>query len=862
MYQRERLFNRLGAFAYKTFVEATRLCRSYRHEYVELEHWLKVLMDQQRGDIPLLLAHYDLNQEIISAQLDHIIQHMPVTKVSVQDLSSRLEAAVEGGLVMSQLMGSPSPIRTSHILLALLQDTQHQRWLYRLCGEFKKLPIPQVAEEYEDLLRNSVEYAEDVSKGDALVTETQSSSSTEAQAALNKWCNDLTQQAQAGDIDPVIGRDAELRQVVDILLRRRQNNPILVGEAGVGKTAVVEALARKLASGDVPPLLKGARLLSLDLGRMQAGASMRGEFESRLKSLIDGISQSDTPIILFCDEAHTLVGAGGQAGTGDAVNLLKPMLARGALRMIAATTWSEYKQFIEPDAALTRRFQRVLIGEPNESVAIDMLRAIAPHFAQHHNVTIRDGAIAAAVRLSLRNLPSRQLPDKAISLLDTACARVALSQHAEPQAIEQLSAQLDVLKTEHHYLIREQQLGANVELRLAEVVTQIERSESELTALKIRDYQEKQLVNEVIPDAKSHDTLAGHARWSELLALQEGTPLVYPWVDEQSIAAVLSDWTGIPSGKMLQDDIENVLNLEQRLGERIFGQQHGIKEISQAIRIARAGIQSQDRPLGIFLLAGSTGTGKTETANVLVETLYGGAHNLITFNMSEFQEAHTLSTLKGAPPGYVGYGKGGKLTEAVRRKPYSVILLDEFDKAHPDIQDAFYQVFDKGWMEDAEGRLVSFRQCFILLTCNQGAEEIEQAYLAESDIKPAALKPLVYDALLRRFAPALLARVHIIPYIPLDQAALAQIASYHLSRLQQRLADEIGAGLIIEGDIPGWIASRVSSHPNHGRAVEELLRQTILPVVGNEVLQRRHEAEPLKEIRLIVEETELGIEFA
>ncbi|CNI23825.1 type VI secretion system ATPase TssH [Yersinia pekkanenii] len=862
MYQRERLFNRLGAFAYKTFVEATRLCRSYRHEYVELEHWLKVLLDQQRGDIPMLLAHYGLNQEIISTQLDHIIQHMPVTKVSVQDLSSRLEAAVEGGLVMSQLMGSLSPIRTSHILLALLQDTQHQRWLYRLCDEFKKLPIPQIAEEYEDLLRSSIEYADDVPKGDALVAETQSSSSTEAQAALNKWCNDLTQQAQAGDIDPVIGREAELRQVIDILLRRRQNNPILVGEAGVGKTAVVEALARKLASGDVPPLLQGARLLSLDLGRMQAGASMRGEFESRLKSLIDGISQSDTPIILFCDEAHTLVGAGGQAGTGDAVNLLKPMLARGALRMIAATTWSEYKQFIEPDAALTRRFQRVLIGEPNESTAVDMLRAIAPHFAQHHNVTIRDSAIFAAVRLSLRNLPSRQLPDKAISLLDTACARVALSQHAEPQAIEQLSAQLDVLKTEHHYLIREQQLGAIVEQRLAEVEAQIQTFASELTALQRRDYTEKQLVREVIPDTQSHGVMTDHARWPELLALQEGTPLVYPWVDEQSIAAVLSDWTGIPSGKMLQDDIECVLNLEQRLGERIFGQQNGIKEISQAIRIARAGIQSQDRPLGIFLLAGSTGTGKTETANVLVETLYGGAHNLITFNMSEFQEAHTLSTLKGAPPGYVGYGKGGKLTEAVRRKPYSVILLDEFDKAHSDIQDAFYQVFDKGWMEDAEGRLVSFRQCFILLTCNQGAEEIEQAYLAESDIKPAVLKPLVYDALLRRFAPALLARVNIIPYIPLDQSALAQIASYHLLRLQQRLWDEIGASLIIEGDIPAWVATRVCSHPNHGRAVEELLRQTILPIVGNEVLKRRHEANPLKEIRLIVEETELSIEFA
>lgn len=861
MYQRERLFNQLGAFAYKTFVEATRLCRSYRHEYVELEHWLKVLVDQQKGDVPALLAHYQLNQAVIAARLDNIIQHMPNSHTAVQDLSSRLESAVESGLLISQVMGAQRSIRTAHILLGLLQDAQHQRWLYRLCDEFKKLPIPQIAQEYESLLRDSIEH-EDAHADDA----TQSTSpiarqKAEGDAALDKWCIDLTEQASAGEIDPVIGREAELRQMIDILSRRRQNNPILVGEAGVGKTAVVEALARKLASGDIPPLLQGARLLSLDLGRMQAGASMRGEFESRLKALIDGICQCETPVILFCDEAHTLVGAGGQAGTGDAVNLLKPMLARGALRMIAATTWSEYKQFIEPDSALTRRFQRVLIGEPNEPTAVDMLRAIAPHFAKHHNVTIRDSAILAAVRLSLRNLPSRQLPDKAISLLDTACARVALSQHAEPQAIEQLAAQLGVLNTEHHYLQRERQLGAAVHERLAEVEATIPRLENELAVLRERNQCEQELVKALLPEEGSSSVITQHDRWPELAALQQDTPLVYPWVDEQTIAEVLSDWTGIPSGKMLQDDIECVLNLEQRLGDCIFGQDNAIREISQAIRIARAGIQSQERPLGIFLLAGPTGTGKTETANVLAEMLYGGSHNLITFNMSEFQEAHTLSTLKGAPPGYVGYGKGGKLTEAVRRKPYSVILLDEFDKAHPDIHDAFYQVFDKGWMEDSEGRIVSFRQCFIFLTCNQGAEEIEQACLTDNAVKPSVLKPIVYDALLPRFAPALLARVNIIPYLPLQQSALAQIASHYLTRLQQRLADELGAALITEGDIPLWIAERVSSHPNRGRAVEELLRQTVLPAIGNEVLRRQHEATSLKEIRLMIDDANLNMEF-
>ncbi len=862
MYQRERLFNRLGPFAYKTFVEATRLCRSYRHEYVELEHWLKVLLDSQDGDLPALFTHYGINQKLIADRLDNFIRHMPNCNTAVQDLSDRLEAAVEAGLLISELTGTQRTIRTAHILIGLLQTPQHQRWLYRLCDEFKKFPVEQLAEQYEAFLRDSCEHEESREPADVPAAQGSGAPDNKTVQALDKWCSDLTRQAKNGEIDPVIGREAELRQMVDILLRRRQNNPILVGEAGVGKTAVVEALARRLASGDVPPLLQGARLLSLDLGRMQAGASLRGEFESRLKALIDGIQQSPTPVILFCDEAHTLVGAGGQAGTGDAVNLLKPLLARGALRMIAATTWSEYKQFIEPDSALTRRFQRVFIGEPDEATAVDMLRAIAPHFARHHNVTIRDAALSAAVRLSLRNLPARQLPDKAISLLDTACARVALSQHAQPQAIEQLAARLEILKTEHGYLQREIQLGAAVGERLADVEAQIPHLEQELAGLRDRNIREQALVRELIPVDDGAGVITENARWPELAALQQDKTLVYPWVDEQTIADVLSDWTGIPSGKMLQDDIECILNLEQHLGEHIFGQDNAIREIAQAMRIARAGIQSQERPLGIFLLAGSTGTGKTETANVLAEMLYGGAHNLITFNMSEFQEAHTLSTLKGAPPGYVGYGKGGKLTEAVRRKPYSIILLDEFDKAHPDIHDAFYQVFDKGWMEDSEGRIVSFRQCFIFLTCNQGADEIEQAFQGEEPVKPATLRPLVYDALLRSFAPALLARLNIIPYVPLNQDALAAIAGHGLARLGRRLLAETGAALVLDGDIPLWIASRVISHPNRGRAVDELLRQAVLPVIGNEVLRRKQAGQPLKEVRLITDATELSMEFA
>ncbi|MEW5561981.1 type VI secretion system ATPase TssH [Enterobacter asburiae] len=856
MYQRERLFSRLGHFAYQSVVKATRLCRTFRHEYVELEHWLKVVVEQQDGDIPQLLSHYGVNLSQVNEQLDKILQCMPTRTNAAQDLSTRLELSVERGLLMSQMLDDSEAVRTVHILLGILQDSSQQRWLYRLSDEFKMLPIPQVMESFAELLTESVEH-EEISRTPETVV---SASSREQQDTLEKWCSDLTRQAAEGEIDPVVARDSELRQVVDILLRRRQNNPILVGEAGVGKTAVVEALACRIASDDVPPLLKGARLLSLDLGRMQAGASMRGEFESRLKALIDAILQSETPVILFCDEAHTLVGAGGQAGTGDAVNLLKPMLARGSLRMIAATTWSEYKQFIEPDAALTRRFQRVLVGEPDEEAAVDMLRAIAPAFSRHHGVIIRDAAIRAAVRLSLRNLPSRQLPDKAISLLDTACARVSLSQHVTPQQIELLGAALTVQDAEIVALNAEIPLGGNVQERLSILQNSMQHDQQELQQLQTRCDRERQLVQQV-----QHE---GQREGGEVLtalealdAIQQGDPLVHPWVDEHVVAEVLSDWTGIPSGRMLQDDLDSALQLEKRLGARVFGQQAAVSDIAQAVRISRAGIQHPERPLGVFMLAGPTGTGKTETAIALAEALYAGAHNLITFNMSEFQEAHTVSTLKGAPPGYVGYGKGGKLTEAVRRKPYSVILLDEFDKAHPDVYDLFYQVFDKGWMEDGEGRIISFRHCFILLTCNQGAEEIEQALAQQPDMPLSALRPLLHTALQRKFAPALLARMQLIPYWPLDEEALKQIARKHLTSLSQRLQENLAAEFTFEAEVEQWLASHVVNHPNRGRAVEDLLRQTVLPAISNELLRRKKREEGTKRIHLILEGQELSMAF-
>lgn len=857
MYQRERLFSRLGHFAYQSVVKATKLCQTYRHEYVELEHWLRGVLEEPRGDVPQLMAHYGVNLARLTDQLDHILSHMTTRSVVAQDLSGRLEQAVERGLLMSQMLDDSQSVRTVHILLGLLQDSSLQRWLYRLSDEFKKLPIPEVMENFSTLLAASVEHEEPVTAEASLAA----TGGKEHATTLDKWCSDLTRQALEGEIDPVVGRDAELRQTIDILLRRRQNNPILVGEAGVGKTAVVEALACKIASGDVPPLLKGARLLSLDLGRMQAGASMRGEFESRLKALIDAITHAETPVILFCDEAHTLVGAGGQAGTGDAVNLLKPMLARGSLRMIAATTWSEYKQFIEPDAALTRRFQSVPIGEPTEEAAVEMMRAIAPAFSRHHGVTIRDSAIRAAVRLSLRNLPSRQLPDKAISLLDTACARVSLSHHVTPQRVAQLDATLNARQAEMDALHAEIPLGSNVSERLGWLEQNISEARDARALLGERHTQEQALVTRLQEAGREEGEAIGPVL-DELNALQLGDPLVHPWVDEMVVAEVLSDWTGIPSGRMIQDDLDNALQLEKHLGARVFGQRSAISEIAQAVRISRAGIQHPERPLGVFLLAGPTGTGKTETAAALAEAMYAGAHNLITFNMSEFQEAHTVSTLKGAPPGYVGYGKGGKLTEAVRRKPYSVILLDEFDKAHPDVYDLFYQVFDKGWMEDGEGRIISFRHCFILITCNQGAEEIERTLEAEPEIPMAQLRPRVHSALERKFAPALLARMKLIPYLPLDEAALEQIATKYMTSLQQRLKEEVGAEFAWDPEVCKWVASRVVDHPHRGRAVEDLLCQTVLPAIGNELLRRKKKEEVTKSIHLIIEGEELSMAFS
>jgi len=841
--EREKLFARLGQPAYQNFVAATRLCRSWRHEYVEIEHWLSAAMSHAQGDLPLLCQHYRLDTTRIVRDLDKILQTLPGRNTVVSDLSFSLEKAVERGLVLNQLGDDAAlPVRSIHILLSQLEESTQQRKLYRLSEEFKKLPLPEIFTLWPEILSHSEEQTLAVNTATAAETVTASVS----EASLTRWCSDLTAQALAGEIDPVVGRDDEVRQLLDVLLRRRQNNPILVGEAGVGKTAVVEALARLITSGDVPPMLKNARLLSLDLGRMQAGASARGEFESRLKNLVDAIAASAAPVLLFCDEAHTLVGAGGEAGTGDAVNLLKPMLARGELRMIAATTWSEYKQFIEPDAALTRRFQPIKIDEPDADLAITMLRAVADKFAHHHQVMIRDSAVTAAVTLSMRNLPARQLPDKAISLLDTACARVALAQHIEPAALVDCRARLAALQQERAALQLESHLLAEAENSLASLDMRITECQLEQEWRLDALLTARSAVEQGMPQ----------------IPTDPDQPLLIPhWVDDRVIAEVLSDWTGIPSGRMLQSEVDTTLELESRLGEALFGQPLALQQIAQAVRIARSGLQNPQRPLGVFMLTGPTGTGKTETARVLANAMYGGEQNLITFNMSEFKEAHSVSALKGAPPGYVGYGKGGKLTEAVRRNPWSVLLLDEFEKAHPDIHELFYQLFDRGVMEDGEGRQISFRHCFILLTSNLGADQLTAAVEQAQHVSMSSLRPIAHDALSRVFAPALLARMSVVPYLPLSRDTLVQIAHSRLGDIRQRLQLSHHILMNITQDVAEWLADRAAAHPSRGRAVENLLQQTLLPALSLQLLQRQRSNQPVSGLVLQIDSDAMTLHF-
>ena len=736
----ESVAGKLNRIGYEAFIQALRQAKTAGNRNIELGHWLFQLLQKDRTDVALTADRYKLSRAKLLTDATAVVNGYRKNETEMPGISAQVADALDRGWHYSTLLFGETQIRTGHLLVAMLKSTELRRALLGVSQEFSKIPADEVAVSHRSIWEGSDEGNLRPMDGSGVAAAsaegTTAAPGAKGTTALDRFSQDLTAKAKAGDMDPILGRDEEIRQIVDVLMRRRQNNPILTGEAGVGKTAVVEGFAQRIASGDVPPPLRGVKLCVLDVGLMQAGASMKGEFEQRLRSVIDEVQASPTPIILFIDEAHTLIGAGGAAGTGDAANLLKPALARGTLRTIAATTWAEYRQYFEKDPALTRRFQPVYVGEPDVATAAVMLRGLVAPMEKHHKVRVTDEAIVAAVNFSHRYIPARQLPDKAVSLLDTACARVAISQNAKPAAVEDAEVAIASLESEKQSLARERDLGAAKEERIAEIEAKIAERRERLTALEADWTKERALVEEILglrekmakaatpaaapppaeaaaapvaatPKAEGGDAADGETlrvKVGELGKIDPEKRMIYAHVDEQAVASVVSDWTGIPVGKMVADEIETVLHLADILNRRIVGQTHGLEMIAKRIETNRARLDNPSKPIGVFMLCGPSGVGKTETALALAEALYGGEQNIITINMSEFQEAHTVSTLKGAPPGYVGYGEGGRLTEAVRRRPYSVVLLDEIEKAHPDVHEIFFQVFDKGVMEDGTGR--------------------------------------------------------------------------------------------------------------------------------------------------------------
>ena len=871
---RSRLFSKLGPTAYKALESATVFCKMRGNPHVELVHWIFQLLQADASDLSVLVKALELDRGRLQADLTRALDALPRGASSISDLSSHIDDAVERGWTWASVMFGSSHVRSGTLLVGIVKTNSLRNALLGLSREFDRIKPDRLVDEFESLTKGSAEAAEDQVATGAAPGEASGAMAGEGAkgSALARYSQDLTAKARAGEIDPVLGRDEEIRQIVDILMRRRQNNPILTGEAGVGKTSVVEGFALRVVKGDVPPSLREIRICSLDLGMLQAGASMKGEFENRLRQVIDEVQSSAQPTILFIDEAHTLIGAGGAAGTGDAANLLKPALARGKLRTVAATTWAEYKKYFEKDPALTRRFQVVQVDEPDENRGMQMLRGVVPVLQKHHKVEIQASAVESAVRLSHRYIPARQLPDKAVSLLDTACARVAVSQYATPAAVEDRQRALEVLGTELEILEREAKLGGDHAKRVAEITAQLEQTRTELQALEARWANEKDLVTRIVDlraRAAAGDEAAAAAlpdlerAQSELRSLQTDQPLVLPVVDDMAVAAVVQDWTGIPLGKMVGDEVRNVLALADTLNQRVIGQKHGLEMIAKRIQTARAKLDNPNKPIGVFMLCGPSGVGKTETALALADTLYGGEQNVITINMSEYQEAHTVSSLKGAPPGYVGYGEGGVLTEAVRRKPYSVVLLDEVEKAHPDVHETFFQVFDKGWMEDGEGRYIDFKNTLILLTSNVGSEEIMRM-CADPELAPGpeAIAKSLREPLLKVFPAALLGRIVIIPYYPLSDTMLGQIIRLQLNRIVKRVRANHDAEFVYGDDVVKLVASRCTEVESGGRMIDAILTNTILPRVSEAILNKMIVQERIRRIEVGVEGSDFSFHFA
>jgi type VI secretion system protein VasG len=869
---------------------AAGLCLSRTNPSVEVEHWLFKLAELPDSDLTRIFRHFEIDTSRLSRDLTKVMDGFRTGNQRTPTLSLKIDQLLRAAWVTASVQYQARQVRSGMLLLALLDDEDLGRMARDASPELGKIKTDLLQPNLMRLVAGSPEdegpsaQAEDARQGSG-----QRPSGVSQTPALDQYTINLTERARRGEIDPVIGREAEVRQIVDILIRRRQNNPILTGEAGVGKTAVVEGLARRIAEGDVPPALKNVVLRTLDLGLLQAGAGVKGEFENRLKQVINEVKGSPTPIIVFIDEAHTLIGAGGAAGQGDAANLLKPALARGELRTIAATTWAEYKKYFEKDAALARRFQVVKVEEPAEDVAVRMIRGLTAILEKHHGVRILEEAVESAVKLSHRYIPARQLPDKAVSLLDTACARVAIGQNAIPPAVEDCRRHIDQLEVEIGILERERATGTRNDEQIADRQRELERERSRLAELEVRWEDVRQRVREIRElaakvEVQYRDEKAQHsgngqpfapsaelatmqadlnARRNELHALQGESPLMQVSVDSQTIAEVVAGWTGIPVGKMMANEIQTVLNLRNKLEERVIGQSHALEAIAQRIRTARANLTDPRRPIGVFLLVGSSGVGKTETALALADTLYGGERNLITINMSEYQEAHTVSGLKGSPPGYVGYGEGGVLTEAVRRRPYSVVLLDEVEKAHPDVLELFFQVFDKGTLEDGEGREIDFKNTVILLTSNVGTETILKL-CKDPDTTPApevlaeAVRPDLLAAKTERgvqiFKQAFLGRLIVVPYYPISDAVMRQIIKLQLDRIGRRMRENHNAQFRYGDELVDCIANRCREVETGARNVDHVLTRTLLPEISQEILGRMAFGQPVSRVQVGVDE--------
>jgi len=904
------LVGKLNTTCRTALEQSVAMCMSRTNYNTEIEHWLLKLLEVPQTDLDLICRQYGVDRSKLQKELTRALDRLKTGNARPPALSPAVVDLARDAWVVASVEYGEFQTRSGHLLLALLNNDLLRGQVLESCPELGRIQAESLKVEMRRITGMSVEAQSALDAAAAAAPAAAGGQPGQpgkptSTPALDQYTINLTERARQGKIDPVLGRDREIRQIIDILTRRRQNNPILTGEAGVGKTAVVEGFALRVVAGDVPPSLRNVSIRSLDLGLLQAGAGMKGEFENRLKNVIEEVKASPTPIILFIDEAHTLIGAGGQAGQGDAANLLKPALARGELRTIAATTWAEYKKYFERDAALARRFQTVKVDEPDEEVCVEMVRGLVRTLERHHRVRILNEGIVDAVKLSNRYISGRQLPDKAVSLLDTTCARINLSQTSTPPAIEDCHRRIDQLQTAIEILEREEQAGADHADELKALEQRKQDAEAELKKLSERWEKEKELVKTIndtyhqlceslearekqqlqeqpaasapaegkdgtpgdasttaeqtADEAAAADPdqlrLALEAAEEQLKQLQGESPLVHVCVDSQAVAETVSAWTGIPLGRMVADEVRTVLHLKERMEEAIIGQSHALDAIAQRIRTARAGLADPKQPIGVFLLCGTSGVGKTETAITLANLLYGGEQNMTTINMSEFKEEHKVSLLMGSPPGYVGYGEGGVLTEAVRRKPYSVVLLDEMEKAHPGVQDIFYQVFDKGAMKDGEGRDINFKNTVIIMTTNAGTDFIKNLCAdPETMPSPEAFTKAIFPELLKTFKPAFLGRVTLVPFYPLTDEVMRKIIHLKLDKIGRRVREQYRAGFEYAPELVEAIAARCTEVDTGARNVDHILTKTLLPEMSSEFLARLAEGQQISHVRLAVDE--------